>query len=297
MLATLVDAPFVRDGWVFETKLDGIRCVAQRSGRDVVLWSRNRNRLNERFPELARALQEQDARDFIVDGEIVVLRDGITSFQALQQRSAGTVWYYAFDLLRIDGRDIRTLPLLDRKALLHSSLKFRSPLRYSKHRDGDGVAMYEEACGAGLEGLIAKDASAPYVSGRSRAWLKIKCVNAQEFVIGGYTDPLGSRTGFGALLVGYYDGEEFRYAGKVGTGFNVETLRGLGHRMKTIARDTSPFAESVPGVRRAHWVTPKLVVQVGFTEWTSGGRLRHPRFEGVREDKKAAEVVRERPRG
>jgi bifunctional non-homologous end joining protein LigD len=294
MLATLAGQPSSPPGWVYETKLDGIRCLAEKRGREVVMLSRNQLSLNERFPQIADALREQSG-DFMIDGEIVVFSGKITSFQALQQRS-GSAWLYAFDLLRLGARDVRGLTLRERKALLKDALEYRKPLRYSEAREGDGIELYREACAAGLEGLIAKDASAPYISGRSKAWLKFKCVNAQEVVIGGYTDPEGSRVGFGALLVGYYEGGDLKYAGKVGTGYDVETLLKMSKQLKSLEQASSPFDGPVPGVRSAHWVRPKLVAQVGFTEWTSAGRLRHPRFEGIRVDKKATDVVRERPR-
>jgi DNA ligase D-like protein (predicted ligase) len=295
MLATLAAEPFSREGWVYETKLDGIRCLAQRRGREVVMLSRNQLPLDGRFPGIADALRAQRG-DFLVDGEIVVFSGKASSFQALQ-RGGGPAWFYAFDVLRLGDRDVRALPLLERKRLLKGALAYERPLRYSEARKGDGIALYDEACSAGLEGLIAKDASAPYVSGRSKAWLKFKCVNAQEVVIGGYTDPEGSRVGFGALLVGYYEDGALKYAGKVGTGYDVSTLQRMAKQLKALERDQSPFDGKVPGVRSAHWVKPQLVAQVGFAEWTSAGRLRHPRFEGIRTDKKATDVVRERPRG
>lgn len=299
MLATLVAQPFSRKGWLFESKLDGIRCLAVRSGSRLVLYSRNRRSLNARFPELVAALQRQAARDFAVDGEIVVFRkNGVTSFAALQQlgQVKRPVWFYVFDLLRLAGEDIRPQALRLRKQRLKTALNFTGPLRYHAHRQAEGEELYEEACRKGLEGLIAKDGDAPYQAGRSRAWLKIKCTGEQEFVIGGWTDPRGSRAGFGALLLGYHEDGRLRFAGKVGTGFGDELLRELPSRLAALARDSSPFAERVPGATKAHWVDPKLVGQVGFSEWTDAGRLRQPRFQGLRDDKKATTVTRERPR-
>jgi bifunctional non-homologous end joining protein LigD len=296
MLATLVAEPFTRDGWIFETKLDGIRCVAGRSGRTVEMLSRNRLPQQARFPEIAKALLAQGPRDFVADGEIVVFDGAVSSFSRLQQR-AGPAWLYLFDLMWLDGEDLRGRPLLERKMLLKQSFSFAKPLKYSVHRERDGEAFLREACAAGLEGVIAKDASSPYASGRSRAWQKLKCVNEQELVIGGWTDPEGARSGFGALLVGYYEKDVLRYAGKVGTGFDVATLTRLTKELRRLGQEESPFADKVPGTRTAHWVKPELVAQIGFTEWTGAGRLRHPRFAGLREDKRARDVVRERPRG
>lgn len=300
MLATLVAEPFSRKGWLFESKLDGIRCLAVRSGNRLVLYSRNRRSLNERFPDIVAALQRQPARDFAVDGEIVVYRkEGVTSFAALQKlrEVERPVWYCIFDLLRLAGEDIRPQPLQRRKQRLKTALSFTDPLRYHPHRLADGERLFEEACRKGLEGLIAKDGEAPYQAGRSQAWLKIKCTGEQEFVIGGWTDPQGSREGFGALLLGYHDAGRLRFAGKVGTGFGRDLLRELPEQLKRLARDTSPFGEKVPAAARVHWVDPKLMAQVGFSEWTDAGRLRAPRFQGMRDDKKAGDIAREKPRG
>lgn len=305
MLATLVAEPFSRPGWLFETKFDGVRCIAIRKGARLAMYSRNQLRLEHKYPEIAAALAAQEADDFVIDGEIVAYQGDLTSFSRLQQRMGVVhpspelqrsvpVWFQVFDLLALNGDDLRRLPLRERKARLKGALRFTKPLRFSDHRETDGERFYEDACKAGLEGLIAKDGDSPYVAGRSRAWQKLKCVNEQEFVIGGWTDPEGSRTGFGALLVGYYEDHKLRYAGKVGTGFGDDILRRLSARMKRIARTTSPFVDRVGG--RAHWVKPEIVAQIGFTEWTGAGRLRHPRFQGIRLDKPAEQVGRERPR-
>jgi DNA ligase D-like protein (predicted ligase) len=299
MLATLVAQSFSRKGWLFESKLDGIRCLAVRSGNRLVLYTRNRRSLNARFPEIVAALLQQASRDFAVDGEIVVFRDGgVSSFAALQQlgQVKRPVFFCVFDLLRLAGEDIRPQPLLRRKQRLRTALSFTGPLRYHSHRLADGERMYEEACRKGLEGLIAKDSEAPYVGGRSRAWLKIKCTGEQEFVIGGWTNPQGSREGFGALLLGYHEAGRLRFAGKVGTGFGRDLLRELPAKLERLARDTPPFGEKVPGATRAHWVEPRLVAQVGFAQWTDAGRLRAPRFHGLRDDRKASEVTREKAR-
>jgi bifunctional non-homologous end joining protein LigD len=205
-----------------------------------------------------------------------------------------SVFLYAFDAMFVDGRDVRGLPLLDRKRLLRGALGFHGPLRLTPYRRRDGERLYEEACRKGWEGLIAKRADSAYTSARSRDWLKLKCSAEQELVVGGYTAPKGSREELGALLVGHFEDGRLRYAGKVGTGFDRATLRDLASRLSPLRRDASPFADDVRG-RTTTWVEPRLVVQVGFSEWTRDGRLRHPRFLGVREDKDAREVVRERP--
>jgi bifunctional non-homologous end joining protein LigD len=207
------------------------------------------------------------------------------------------VYIYLFDVLWADGRDVRSESLLARKQVLRDLLSFGGPLRFAEHRDTDGEAYYKEACQLGWEGLIAKRADSPYRPGRNRDWLKFKCLNGQEFVIGGYTDPQRSRIGFGALLLGYYGADgQLHYAGKVGTGFTNRTLTSLHATLAALEQPTPPF-EPVRGLPRSrvHWVQPRLVAQVGFSEWTADGELRHPRFQGLRRDKDPADVVRELP--
>jgi DNA ligase D-like protein (predicted ligase) len=229
----------------------------------------------------------------------VAFQNGITSFSRLQRRGRERVpvFLYLFDLPRHEGEDLRARPLRERKARLRSALEFEGPLRFTPHRKGEhGEEVYLEACEKGLEGVIAKRADSPYRGGRSRDWLKLKCHAEQELVIGGYTAPKGSRTEFGALLVGYYDDRgRLRYAGKVGTGFDQHTLRELGARLRELEQDESPFERFKPIPPGTHWVQPELVGQVGFAEWTRDGRLRHPRYLGLRDDKPAREVVRELP--
>lgn len=295
MKATLTDRRFSDPAWVFERKLDGVRCLAVRDGDRVTLRSRNDLDLAPRYPGLLEALRAEPCQRFAVDGEIVAFEGSRTSFSALQRagRERVEVFLYVFDLLWLDGGDLRGLPLRERKRLLRRTLEFRGPIRYTPHRDAEGEALFQEACRRGWEGLIAKRADSPYRAGRSTDWLKLKCSAEQEFVIGGCTAPKGSRVGFGALLLGYYEGDRLRYAGKVGTGFDEATLRSLGARLEQLRIDRSPFADPVRE-RDAAWVEPRLVAQVAFTEWTRDGRLRHPRFLGLREDKPAREVVRER---
>jgi len=301
-LATLTDARFSDPDWLFERKLDGARVIAGREGGEPVLWSRNHKRVDASYPEVVEALAAQPDR-FVVDGEVVAFDGDRTSFARLQnrmhlsspreaRRTGVAVYYYLFDLIAIGGVDVTRLPLRVRKRLLEECFAFTDPLRISRHRRGDGEEFFRQACERGWEGLIAKRADRPYRSGRSRDWLKFKCVTGQEFVIGGFTEPKGARNGFGALLVGYYEGTALRYAGKVGTGYDAATLRDLRSRMDRLERGSSPFADRI-GEREVHWVEPELVAEVGFAEWTSDGRLRHPRFTGLRVDKPAANVVRE----
>ncbi|MFF5991420.1 non-homologous end-joining DNA ligase [Prauserella flavalba] len=304
MLATLTDRYFSDPGWVFERKLDGVRAVCVREdGGEPRLWSRNHRLMNAAYPELVEALAGQGGESFTADGEIVAFDGRQTSFAKLQPRihlsdpvrarnTGVEVFYYLFDLLEFGGTDARSLPLRQRRELLRQAFDFHGAIRISQYRNTEGEKFLEEACAKGWEGLIAKRADAPYTSGRSRDWLKFKCVKDQEFVVGGYTDPSGSRAGFGSLLVGYYADGGLRYAGKVGAGYNDATLRDLRRRFETLGRAKSPFAGPVREPN-SHWLEPELVVQVKFTEWTGDGRLRHPRFTGLRNDKPATDVIRE----
>jgi bifunctional non-homologous end joining protein LigD len=297
MKAVLSRESFSDPDWLFERKLDGIRCLAIRDGDTVRMLSRNDLDLSARYPEIRDALAVQSRARFAIDGEVVAFDHGQTSFARLTQRGQrrAAVFYYVFDLLWLDGYDVRELGLRARKRLLRNAVSSTGPVRLSTHRNRDGEAMFAHACRQGWEGVVAKRADSPYRATRSKDWLKFKCEAGQELVIGGFTAPKGSRTELGALLLGYYDSGALRYAGKVGTGFDRETLHDLGGRLRSLQRETAPFAD--PGEIRESgvtWVTPQLVAQVAFTEWTRAGRLRHPRYEGLREDKAAGEVVRER---
>ncbi len=306
MLATLTEARFSDPSWIFERKFDGIRCLAfVRRGR-VRLLTRNQLSANERYPEIVDALAAQDPTAFIVDGEAVAFRGRESTFSLLQHRGhppargrgGVRIVFQVFDVLHVDGWDVTQVGLLHRKALLKGMLEYGGALRFTTHRVGAGERYTAEACEKGWEGIIGKLATSPYEHGRSKAWLKLKCVLEQEFVIGGYTEPQGSREAFGALLVGYYRGRELAYAGKVGTGFDDETLADLSTRLSKLERATSPFADDDGLPRKGvHWVKPTLVGQVGFAEWTGDGRLRHSRFLGLRTDKPARAVVREEPTG
>jgi len=303
-LATLVERAPEGDGWLHELKYDGYRILARMEHRRAELMSRNARDWTEKFPTVAAALARLPVQQAIVDGEVTVfLPDGTSSFQALQNFGSsagrGQLAYVIFDLLYLDGRDLTGAPLEDRKAalarLLTSASDKAAVLRYSDHVVGNGADFFANACKLGLEGIVSKKRDAPYRGTRGADWLKIKCLKQQEIVIGGYTEPEGSRVGIGALLGGVYEGGRLVYAGKIGTGFDNKTLRDLQRRLARLEQKTSPFDSRPPGAARAHWVKPELVAQISFSEWTSDGKLRHPAFQGLREDKSAEAVIRELP--
>jgi bifunctional non-homologous end joining protein LigD len=260
---------------------------------------------NDKYPELVKALEKERSDNFALDGEIVTFEGSVTSFAKLQQRMQQErppaelrrkipVWFYIFDLLYLDGHDTRSLSLRERKTLLRSALTFRDPLRFTEYRETEGESYFREACQKGWEGIIAKNGDGLYSSGRSRDWRKFKCINEQEFVIGGYTAPKGTRAGFGALLVSFYENGRLVYAGKVGTGFDTATLRSLHSKLSKLETRTAPFSgNSLPG-GGVHWTRPQLVAQIAFGEWTRDGKLRQPRFLGLRFDKEPRDVVREK---
>lgn len=312
MKAVLTDAPFSDPEWIFERKLDGVRLILFKNGDDVRVMTRNQKERNGAYPEIVEALRRESVQDIVLDGEVVAFEGNQTSFSRLQgrmqlqdpdaARATGiAIHAYLFDVLHIEGHDLREIALRDRKRVLRAAIDFVDPLRSTTYRNEDGQEAYRQACQDGWEGLIAKRADSPYRSTRSRDWLKLKCVAEQELVVAGFTEPQGERVGFGALLVGYWsddgDGRALHYAGKVGTGYDHQTLRELRTRLQRLERETPPFPDGTSGLPRkgVHWVTPELVAQIGFTEWTNDGRLRHPRFLGLRYDKDADEVVRERP--
>jgi bifunctional non-homologous end joining protein LigD len=306
MLATLTDLRDLGDEWLLERKLDGERCVARTTGGETRLESRTGRELTGTYPEVAAAVSAQSHENLLLDGEVVAYDGDQTSFSRLQQRlgvsrpspqhvAAFPVVYCVFDLLEIDGDDIRALSLRERRERLTAAIRQGDALQITEAWHGDSETRFEHACRSGWEGLIAKRADAPYVAGRSKDWLKLKCVWEQELVVGGFTEPAGSRTDFGALLVGYFEDGCLRYAGKVGTGYTAATLRDLGGRLRALETAESPFADARRIPRGTHWVRPELVTQIGFAEWTNDGLLRQPRFLGLRDDKAPNEVVRERP--
>jgi len=304
-LATLVRTPPEGDEWLHELKYDGYRIGCRLDGRNVSLVSRNGKDWTDRFPDVCAAAAELPVRRALLDGEVaVLLPDGRTSFQALQNVFSGgeraNLVYFVFDLLHVDGEDVARLPLEQRKtrlaALLRSAAQKR--LRYSEHVVGRGAEFLAHACRMGLEGIVSKRRDRPYTPGRGAAWLKTKCIKRQEFVVGGFTDPEGSRLGIGALLVGVRvaDGT-LAFAGKVGTGFTNRGAQELRRTLDGIEQAECPFTPTPPGSlgRHAHWVKPTLVAEVAFTEWTSDGKIRHPSFQGLREDKPVSDVRREKP--
>ena len=285
MAATLTAERFIDPAWTFERKLDGIRLLAYKDGTDVRLWSRNRLSLTGGYPGVARAIGELPLKSAILDGEAT----GAWGRQ-------GTADYHVFDVLWLNGRDVTSLPLDARRELL-GTIPFQLPIARVVPLDSlDDHAPWERACREGWEGVIAKRRDSPYEHRRSKHWLKMKCEASQELVIGGFTEPRGERVGLGALLLGYFEKDDFVFAGKVGTGFNNALLISLRTRLDRIGLPRSPFTKST-GLPRlgAHWVRPEVVVQVAFTEWTVHGKLRHPRLLGLRADKSAREVIRERP--
>ena len=274
MAATLTHERVAGDDWLFERKFDGIRLLAYKRGGDVRLYSRNR--LPQELPAVAEAVAALPVHDAILDGELT------------WDRMSG---YHVFDILWLNGQDVTTRPLEERRALLQR-LPFEGPMR--RVDLVDDVEPWERARREGWGGVIAKRRGSPYEHRRSKHWLKMKCESSQEFVVGGFTDPQGSRVGLGALLVGYYAGEDLVFAGKLGTGFDTRLLLDLRSRLDAIEIPQSPFtrATGLPRVR-AHWVRPEVVVQAAFLEWTANGKLRHPRLLGIRRDKAARDVGRE----
>lgn len=304
-LASLATTAPDGDDWIHEIKFDGYRVLCRVENGAVRITTRNGKDWTHRFGDVAESLEGLPCDDALLDGEIVVLdRRGVSRFQRLQNALSGSgtarLLLYAFDLLELDGRDVTGAGVVDRKELLRPLVEGLADdrIRYSDHVRGQGQAFHEQACGMGVEGIISKRADSPYRAGRSRSWLKVKCTARQEFVVVGYTDPAGSRVGLGALLLGVHDDDgPLRYAGRVGTGFDDRTLTVLERRLSGLERKTPPVVGAPRGAqaRGVHWVRPALVAEVAFTEWTDDGRIRHPSFQGLREDKKAEEVVRELP--
>jgi len=313
MKARLAEDPPAAGDWIYELKFDGIRLIAVKTGKKVSLLSRNKNELAGRFPEIVEAVKNLPARECVIDGEVVALdKEGRSSFQLLQAREMegreSPVYFYAFDLLQLDGKSLTSLPLEARKSILEQlCADAREPIRYSGNIGGDAKALLDEVKRRGLEGIIGKQRNSIYEQGRrSGAWIKLKCVSEQEFVIGGYTPPQGSRKHFGAILVGYYKDKKLVFAGKVGTGFPAKSLSMLHKKFRTQERSDCPFVDLpskqngqwVQGItpsmmRKMHWLNPVFVCEIKFAEWTRDKNLRAPVFLGLREDKKPSDVIRE----
>jgi bifunctional non-homologous end joining protein LigD len=298
-LATLAEEPPAGDEWLHEMKYDGYRILARKEGEQVRLLSRNDKDWTTHFPAVADAVGKLPGGALLVDGEVaVVMPDGRTSFNALQNvgSGGGALTYFLFDLLHLDGHDLAGVALQERKRLLRALVPDDGGvLRFSDHVVGRGPEFLDQASRLGLEGMVSKRRDAPYDSKRTRAWLKVKCKRAQEFVIGGFTEPEGARAGLGALVLGVYDEGRLTFVGKVGTGFTDRLARDLRRRLEALETRESPFAGKPAGIGRAHWVRPELVAEVEYTEWTKDDRLRHPSFKGLREDKEARQVAREKP--
>ena len=313
MKARLVDDPPQHGDWLYELKFDGIRAIAVKDGKKISLISRNGNKLDSRFPEIAAAVKDLPVHDCVIDGEAVALdEDGRSSFQLLQalemEGRKAPLLLYVFDLLQLNGKSLLRLPLEQRKEVLAKICEnVGDPIRYSGEITGDVKSLLAEVKHRGLEGLIGKQRNSVYEPGRrSGMWIKLKCVNEQEFVIGGYTPPGGSRKHFGAILVGYYDDRKLKFAGKVGSGFTTKSLSILYKKFRDEERDACPFVDlphktagqwaqniTPSMMKQMHWVNPKFVAEIKFAEWTRDGKLRQPVFLGLREDKRAADVKRE----
>jgi DNA ligase D-like protein (predicted ligase) len=306
MLATLTKHVFSDPAWVYEPKLDGQRSLLWRRGDILRLVTRNEKDRTAHYPDLSAAILRDDTPPLIADGEIVAFDGDVTSFSRLQGRmqnarpnaanvAAVPVYFYLFDLIWFDGYDLSALPLVARKSILREALTFDDPIRFSEHLDEEGEVAFKAACAKGWEGLVAKRAASPYTHARSKDWLKFKCSNEQEFIVIGWTEPRGSRSGLGALLVGYHEDGTLRFGGKVGTGFDEQELARLSAKLRRLERSTSPLADTKGiAVKGVHWVRPQLVAQVGFAEWTPDGKLRHPRYLGLRDDKTPDQILRER---
>ncbi len=310
MLATLIKPRALPRDWIYEPKLDGVRALVKRNGTRIQLLSRSGRRMDGSYPDVVEALGTVLRSDALLDGELVAIdpETGLSGFNRLQSRihvlrpnaaliRAVPVQLWLFDCLRAGEEDMRGRPWRERRKRLERLVKPSTIVRLTPVLEGTFKTLYRAACKRGSEGLIGKHASSRYVTGRSREWVKLKCLNEQEFVVLGWTDPKGTREEFGALLLGYFNEGELQYAGRVGTGFDAEAL----HRLKALLAPLSaerPALSDISAIKTddVHWIKPSLVVQVGFSEWTPAGILRHPRYLGIREDKKATAVVREQPR-
>lgn len=310
MLATLTTDYFSSKDWIYEHKFDGVRCIAIKKKGKVHLLSRSHRLMNSDYPEIVKAFQAQKADNFIVDGEIVATYKGLSDFELLQSRinlkdlekiekrvKTVPIALRIFDVMYAYGYDVCHLPLLDRKTILKALLNYNKLLSYTDHKSGNGLTYFKRACKLHWEGLIAKKADGIYQVGkRSPSWLKFKCIMQQELVIGGYTTPKGSRTDFGALLVGYYEKGTLKFAGKVGTGYSHDILTMLGKKLRALKTEKCPFVNYNESLNNVHWVKPQLVAEFQFAEWTRDNKLRVGRYKGLRTDKSAKLVVKEVPK-
>lgn len=298
MMAKLTDEPFNHPDWIFENKWDGFRAIAEIGNDEILLYSRSGNSFKEQYPQIVDGLQKLPVQQVILDGEIVVQDEkGRVIFQELQNfqnKPTEHLYYYVFDLLYLNGEDLRHLPLLKRKQKLADILKNTDPIRFSEHRIENGIAFFKEAQKLQTEGIMAKKADSIYLTGkRSDNWLKIKTHLRQEVVIGGFTEPKGSRKYIGALLLGVYKNGKLQYIGQSGSGFNLKSLEMLHKKLMPLTQPESPFAGKVKVSRAVTWVKPELVCEISFAEWTAAGLARQAIFEGLRDDKKATDVKRE----
>jgi bifunctional non-homologous end joining protein LigD len=296
MLATAVDRPLHRPGWVYEEKYDGYRILAYKEGRTVTLLSRNGKQRTESFAEIAAAVAQLDAQTMLLDGEAVAFDERLVSRFQLLQRHDVPVIYVVFDCLYLNGRDLRREPLRERRRALEDAVQGSERLFPSRRLGSNGLVAYRLARKTGYEGVVAKDLSSEYVEGRSMKWLKVKVTQEEEFVIGGYTTPAGSRSYFGALLLGAYGKPGLHYVGKVGTGFSTDRLASLWKSFRPLVQEVPPFVDP-PRERGVTWLAPQLVAQVAFSEWTDDRRLRQPVFLGLRDDKAPRECVLPKDQG
>jgi DNA ligase D-like protein (predicted ligase) len=288
MLATLEKRPFFEKGWIFEKKFDGIRCLVFAKGDTIKMYSRNHKLINNTYPEILTSLATLSAKNYIIDGEIVTEEGKLNSFSKLQTRmhrisptKKMQLTFFIFDLLYFDNQDLRKLPLEERKKHLKHLLKFNRVARFCSHRSTNGKGFYQQVIKKGFEGVIAKRKDSTYKSKRTRDWLKFKAVNDDDFIIGGFTKPQGSRKGFGALLIGFYQKGKLRYAGKVGTGFSEEMLMFLSKKLEKLTAKESYFSDSIKE-KNVTYVKPKLIAKIAFTERTKDKKLRHPSFLGLK---------------
>lgn len=303
MRAQLTNHYFSDKNWLFETKLDGERCLLFKKGKKITLKSRNDKTLNASYPEIVDQIKILEMPDLILDGEIVTFKNKVSNFSLLQERfgtldatqSKISIYYYIFDIIYYNGYSLIHLPLITRKNILKNLIPFKGFFRYLPHKSEKGELYYKQACEKKLEGIIAKRKNSSYVFKRSSDWRKFKCSNEQEFVIAGYTDSSVSNKHFGSLLLGYYKNNVLHYAGKVGTGWDDQMVLMLGKMLKKYTRTKSPFSDYDDSLKNVHWVKPVLVCQIQFTEWTVNNKLRHPSFLGLRRDKSPQDVVQELP--